>query len=279
MLKKYLLLFCILCFLFVGGSAFLVEGSNVNPLFKIWYMEKNDVSGVNTLKTRSFSTLQEAYAGAASGETIGLDWPVGVDIGAPLTIDKDVVLSSEFCPAFYKYPSKYYEIRYTGTSKSFLTVASGAKLTLRSIILTGNTNSTLKKGGLLYVKSGGTAELLLDGKIDKYQYVTFQNSKLKASGSCGGAIYVESGGRLILNGVTFSGNSAKNGNDVYCESGAAVLSDLNGDAVIDVRDLIRQKKNAADSAVLATGFPDANFDGKTDANDILLFKRLFLSFK
>ncbi len=104
-------------------------------------------------------------------------------------------------------------INYTGTAKSLFTISKNAVLTVLCSKITGNTNSTVSKGGLFYVEKGGT--LIINGT--NTEPVIISNSKLKGSGALGGAIYVEQGGKVIINGVSFSDNSASSGADIYAE--------------------------------------------------------------
>lgn len=170
----------------------------VNAVFKVI-----DTSG--TTKGHG-QTLAEAYSGVADGQTIVLlaaNTNQTHSEASPLVIDKKITLTTE--KNIYN-PDR--AIKYTG-SGSFITIEDGGELTLDYSILIGKTDSTTKKGGLIYVKKGG--KLIINSEA------TLKSSVLSASGSLGGAVYAEDGARVVVNGGTFTGNSATKGKDLYAE--------------------------------------------------------------
>ncbi len=171
----------------------------VDPVYRI-ADEPNQTTG-NTAKT-----LSEALSDAQDGQIIMLlGNRSSQSESTAVTVTKDITLMNENTGGF----DKYRPVNYTG-SGSFITVENGGKLTLDyDFTLLGKTDNATKKGGLIYVKKGGT--LVINGTA------TLKNSVLSASGSLGGAIYAEDGAKVIVNGGTFTGNSAGKGNDIYAE--------------------------------------------------------------
>ncbi len=285
-MKKMIALICCLSIL-LGLGTFRVFGIGLPGTYGKKCFQINKRSSSGSLQITSYSTLTDAFNDVADGERIGLLDEVNANpysTAESITVDKKVTLTG-FIPLLNKYPTFISTYYYTGTSAPFLTIANGGDLTLASVSVSGNTNAVQKAGGLVHISNGGTLRL----KVDEYdspnangsvthilQRDEFKNSKLTATDSKGGAIYIEKGGRLIVEDVAFSGNSAKSGSNYYAESGAIIIWDLTGDHKIDVRDLVRQKWRIADSSVTVNGTADSNSDRVNNAADLVVMKNYLL---
>ncbi|MCQ2448759.1 MAG: hypothetical protein MJ132_01025 [Clostridia bacterium] len=285
-MKKLTALVCCLSIL-LGLGTFRVFGIGLPGTYGKKCFQINKRSSSGSLQITSYSTLTDAFNDVADGERIGLLDEVNANpysTAESITVDKKVTLTG-FIPLLNKYPTFISTYYYTGTAAPFLTIASGGDLTLASVSISGNTNAVQKAGGLVHINKGGTLRL----KVDEYdatqsngsvkhviQNDEFKNSKLTATDSKGGAIYVEKGGRLIVENVVFSGNSAKSGSNYYAESGALVIWDLTGDRTIDVRDFVRQKRHLADSSVTVNGTADSNSDRAKNSADLVVIKSYLL---
>ncbi len=271
-MRKFIALLCTLC-LVSSLCSVPVSAAVVNPYFRIWEVSISE-TGTRTGTSHSFQTLKDAYNYSNNGDVIGEIRDKNFSTDLPLTITKNVVITSEYNRLMQDHASFHSAMTYTGTSAPFLTVANGGKLTLSSMTLTGNTNDVQQKGGLVRVEAGGTLRIAVDPYSGST--VILQNSKLTGAGSKGGALYVENGATVIIEGVSFKGNSAKSGANYYFENGATVIWDMNGDTTFDVRDLVRQKRHFADSSVSVSGTADCNSDRVLNAADLLIFKRFLL---
>lgn len=160
--------------------------------------------------TSSYDSLAKAVNAAKDGDVITLAGEVAsYTTSDGVTITKNITFKTG-----KDFNGKKKFIQYNGTSAPLFTVAKGATLTITDADISGNTNSSLKNGGLVRVKNGG--KLVLDGKSGST--VNIKNFKLNANDSKGGAVYCENGGTVAVNGVTFSGNSASVGKDIFAES-------------------------------------------------------------
>ena len=160
--------------------------------------------------TSNYDSLTKAVNAAKNGDVVVIASEVmNLTTSESVTITKNItVKTGNYFNGYKKY------IQYNGTSAPLFTVANGATLTLANADIFGNTNSSLNAGGLVRVKNGG--KLIIDGKAGAE--VIIKNFKLNAKDSKGGAVYCEQGGTVIVNGVTFSDNSASLGRDIFAES-------------------------------------------------------------
>lgn len=159
--------------------------------------------------TTSYSTLSDAVNAAANGDVITLAGEVSSYIATSgVTITKELTFKTG---KDFGDNRKY--LQYNGTSAPLFTVENGGVLTIIDSDIYGNENSTLLRGGFVYVKSGG--KLILDGKSGAA--VTVRNFRLKAKDSMGGVVYVQQGGTVEVNGVTFTNNFAADGCDIFAE--------------------------------------------------------------
>ena len=208
----------------------------------------------------SCSSLSDAFKkAAASGSIIQQDGIIGTvyETGDNITVTKDATLITG--TDFYH---NTLSISYTGNGAPLFKIANGGTLTLRDSTIKFDAATTLSCGKLICVEAGGTLVL------GETAPATFNNSS-------DGLIQVNSGGRVVLCNAVFNGNPG--GGDIRVEDGGIMLSDLNGDRQIDVRDLVRAKKHlTSPEAVSVTGSPDCNRDGNENAADLLLLKQYLL---
>ena len=158
--------------------------------------------------TVSFSSLSAAIDASVDGDTVTLAGEVAnYTTSSGVTVTKNITfeVGKDFGG------SKKY-LRYSGTSAPLFTVENGGVLTVTDSVIYG-CDSSLPCGGFARVKKGGT--LVLDGKTG--DEVTIRDFRLGEQDSKGGAIYVEQGGKVIVNGVTFENNSSAEGADIYAE--------------------------------------------------------------
>lgn len=157
-------------------------------------------------------------------------------------------------------------IEYSGNDKPLFTVKSGGKLTLQYSEIRLIDTDVVGNGKLIVVEQGG--KLVLDGTDT--EPVTFLDSSDST-----GLIWVKSGGKLVFYGATFNGN--ENNCNIKVEDGGAVIGDLNGDRIIDIRDLVRAKKHlASPETAPTTQSLDYNLDGNINATDLILLRKYLL---
>lgn len=160
----------------------------------------------NGAGTISYSTLASAVNAAQDGDVITLAGEVTSYTSTEnINITKNITLKTG---ESFSGSAKY--IQYNGTTAPLFTVKNGATLTVTDSIIYGNTNSANTNGGLIRVENGG--KLIVDGKT------AISGFKLNAQGSKGGVIFASNGGKVTVNSVTFSGNYAAEGKDIYAEN-------------------------------------------------------------
>ena len=196
-MKKILsILICTAMLLFIGAvpavallinAPFEVDGTSVQSLAEAF--EKAENTGSVIRQNGKTADLQEIKSG------------IEVTKNVTLSLGKD-----DFNP-------KVNRISYTGENAPLFTVADGGVLTVKYSVLYGNSNAVNTYGGLFRVEKGGT--LILDGTAN--EPVVISGCELKAQNAKGGAIYCEQGGKVLINGASFAGNSAAYGNDIYAE--------------------------------------------------------------
>ncbi len=194
-MKKLLLILHCIALLAIGTiPAFAIK---VDP--KIQIMR-------NGAEIISYSTLASAVNAAQDGDVISVASEVlSYTSTENINVTKNITLKTG---EYFSGSSKY--IQYNGTSAPLFTVKNGAALTVADSIIYGNTNSANTNGGLIRVENGG--KLIIDGST------SISGFKLNAQGSKGGVIFASNGGKVIVNSVTFSGNFAVEGKDIYAEN-------------------------------------------------------------
>ncbi len=194
-MKKLLLILHCIALLAIGTiPAFAIK---VDP--KIQIMR-------NGAEIISYSTLASAVNAAQDGDVVTLAGEVTSYTSTEnINVTKNITLKTG---ESFSGSSKY--LQYNGTSAPLFTVKNGAALTVTDSIIYGNTNSANTNGGLIRVENGG--KLIIDGST------SISGFKLNAQGSKGGVIFAANGGKVIVNSVTFSGNFAAEGKDIYAEN-------------------------------------------------------------
>lgn len=184
----------------MSTNAFALFGFAVDPKMQLRHADG---------RVTSCTSFSSAVNDAVDGDTLMIAGDLtNLTVTGGVTITKKITFTTG---RGFGGNKKY--MTYTGTSAPLFTVESGAVLTITDADIIGNSNASLPCGGFVYVKKGGT--LVLDGKTGSE--VLIKNFKLTAQGSSGGAVYAEQGGRVIVNGVTFEGNFAGKGADIYAE--------------------------------------------------------------
>ena len=167
------------------------------------------------------TSLAEAFEKAKDVDTITQDEILReYHTDEPITVTKDITLTTG--ADMYNY---LVTINYSRKDKPLFTVADGGKLTLHFATICGTKmDESVEGGALIRVEKGGT--LVLDGS--KEAPVILKDCILTAPNAKGGAIYVEQGGKVIANGVTYMNNSAPKEDNFFAEDKKDVTGNAKG---------------------------------------------------
>ena len=194
--KKFISLL-LSCVLLLSAAPMYVFAFKVDPKIQIIR---------NGTEIISCSTLASAVDDAQDGDVISIAGEVlSYTSTENINITKNITLKTG---EYFGGSAKY--LQYNGTSAPLFTVKNGATFTVTDSIIYGNTNSVNLNGGLIRVENGG--KLIIDGST------SISGFKLNGQGSKGGVIFASNGGKVTVNSVTFSGNYAAAGKDIYAEN-------------------------------------------------------------
>ncbi|GHU25225.1 hypothetical protein FACS1894172_08440 [Spirochaetia bacterium] len=192
----------------LGVWTFVMPAADVrvNVMFSVLEASRS-VEGNIVCYASLVSALSAATGTSGSPDTIRVYKDIPLSSVVSIPAGKHIELTSSIGNSIWTLK------RGATTTGDLFTVASGASLTLSTLIIDGDKNTVADAGGSLVKNSG--IFTMNDG-------ATLQNNKTTTSGDSGGGVY--NSGAFDMDGGAISGNSADGGGGVY-NSGTFTMND------------------------------------------------------